>query len=158
MYTAELTFREETFNISPPAGRLISLKHRMASRMTFSAPQSSTSNISRAALWGIPSASDTIKYPALSNTTSIRPKYEVAWLNAVVIAGASVTSSGKVTRREEGYRVVRSSNIEGLRRVANTLSPLFKAHSVICRPRPVDEPVTEEEYFSCVFQSAVETN
>jgi hypothetical protein len=38
--------------------------------------------------------------------------------------------------------VVRSSNIEGLRRVATTLSPLFNAHSVTCRPRPVDAPVT----------------
>jgi hypothetical protein len=46
-------------------------------------------------------------------------------------------------RREAGYLAVRSSNIEGLRKAASTLSPLLKAYSATSRPRPVDAPVTE---------------
>ncbi len=62
----------------PPRGLFSSRNTRIASRVTFVAPQKFTSNMRRASLSGVPSTSATDEQPALLNTTSTRPNFASA--------------------------------------------------------------------------------
>src|ERR1700737_3364791 len=89
------------------------------------------------------SAAPTMMYPALLTAKSILPSASNAPSTTDTISFAFVTSRIE-TRRRFPYLSLRSSNAEGFRTVATTLSPRSSASSVKVRPKPLLVPVISQ--------------